>query len=75
MQRQEMGGQPTTQGKTVDDFGDWINGAPPDETIRTAKLSLKRVSQLDRTYRDRFFSELKTDPALVHLFEEIRAPA
>jgi hypothetical protein len=56
-------------------FTSWINDAPPEDAIRVARLALGRVAQLDRTYRDRFLSEIGKDPQMASLLEEVKTPA
>lgn len=50
---------------------DWINKAAPEDLITTAKSVFGRIGQLDQTYRDRFVSEVRSDPAAAKVLDQL----
>ena len=56
-------------------FDDWLSGATPEETIYAAKRSLAAIVGLDTTHKGRFVDEVRTDPTISNLFDELKTTA
>lgn len=67
--------QQQNQKQDFQQFTSWINGASPDDTIKAGKQVLARLGSLDQTHRDRFVSEVQSDPAAKQVLEDLTQPA
>jgi hypothetical protein len=53
-------------------FDDWLTDATPEEKIYAAKRSLAAIGELDTTHQGRFVDEVRTDPTIAKLFDDLK---
>lgn len=54
----------------VNEFRTWLTTASPEDQIVAAKQVLSRIATLDQTYRDKFTTEIESDPQVSRLFKQ-----
>jgi hypothetical protein len=61
--------------KTTDQVTSWFNEAPVEDIVTGTVTGLKRVAQFGHGDRAKFYGELRADPQIMRLLEEIKTPA
>jgi len=70
---QEQGQQGSLS--TTNVFTDWLDKAGPDEKIYAAKRALVAIGELGTDHKDQFVQEIRADPTVARLFDELRTTA
>jgi hypothetical protein len=75
MDNEQGQGRAYGHGFKVDQVTGWFNEALPQDAVIGTVAGLKRIATLDQTTRAQFLDEVKKDPAIARLLEELKTPA